>query len=112
MEAFEIAYTVIALAILGGYWALFRVFKRREKAIRTTLESTQMKFDSQASRLHILTRALPNLHALLSTNRSGDGWNVLFLDEARALIKAEGASYWIFHDRDQTLELVASRGSE
>src|ERR1044071_6767780 len=112
MEAIETAYTLILLSILGGFWALVRVFRKREKAYKITLESTQKRFDSQASKLHILTRALPNLHALLSTSHSSDGWNALFLDEARALVKADGASYWTTRDQEQALELESTRGSE
>src|SRR5437763_1047825 len=112
MEGIEIAYTLIFLSILGGYWALVRIFKKREKAYKITLESTQKRFDSQSSKLNILTRALPNLHALLSNSHSSDGWNALFLDEARALVKADGASYWSPRDQEQVMELESTRGSE
>ncbi len=112
MNATSSATIFIALAILGGFWALFKVFKNREGGHTLSLENTQRKLDSQTSKLHILTRGLPNLHALLANNHSSEGWKALFIDEARALIKAEGASYWSFQEREQIIELEITRGSE
>jgi HD-GYP domain-containing protein (c-di-GMP phosphodiesterase class II) len=112
MDTQNTVIVAVALAILGGFWALFRIFKRREVALKSALETTQRKIDAQASKLHILTRGLPNLNMLLSSNHSSEGWKTLFLDDGRALARADGGSYWVFHESEQTLELEGARGTE
>lgn len=85
---------------------------RRHRAYKTALETNQKKLDIQTSRVSILSRALPNLTSLLTDPKSQDTWQTLALDEGRALMWADGASYWKFNEKDHTMELQVGRGLE
>src|SRR4051812_19147197 len=76
----------------------------------SALESVQKRLDQQTARLNILTRALPNLQSILSSQQGSDQWPTLVLDDARALVWADSAAYWSFHDPTRELELVVHRG--
>lgn len=57
-------------------------------------------------------KALPNLQTLVTHSNPSDSWRTVCLDEARAMIRADGASYWRFDDGTQQLELDLARGME
>ncbi len=110
METLQLIIVLAGIAVLGGFWALVHLFKGKERAMLQTLETAQRKLDVQTARLSILARALPNLRALLTDNHSTEGWKMMVLDEARALIRAESALYWRVNERDQRFEFDGGRG--
>jgi HD-GYP domain-containing protein (c-di-GMP phosphodiesterase class II) len=101
---------IIAMVLI--FWVAARNAHKRDAAYKSALEANQKKLDLQTSRSSILSRALPNLQLLLGDLKSPDGWQTLTLDEGRALLWADGASYWRFHERERELELQVARGLE
>ncbi len=101
-----------SLLVLCGValWVLGRRSFHKERAYKSALESNQKRLDHQTSRLNILTKALANLPSLI--NHASDMWKSLVLDEARALVQADGASFWRFLESEGEFECEISRGSE
>jgi len=93
------------------FWVGAQNAHKRDRAYKTALENNQKKLDLQTSRINILSRALPNIQSVVGDLNS-DSWQTLALDEARALLWADGASYWRFHETPRELELQVSRGLE
>ncbi len=100
---------IVLMAVI--FWVGAQNAHKRDRAYKTALESNQKKLDLQSSRINILSRALPNLQSVMGDLNS-DSWQTLALDEARALLWADGASYWRFHETVRGLELMVARGLE
>ncbi len=105
-----IIFVFIVSIMVAIFWMGARNAHKRDLAYKTTLEHNQKKLDLQMSRINILSRALPNLQASFNDVKSPDKWQVVALDEARALLWADGASYWTHLEKEQVLEVVVSRG--
>lgn len=103
-------FLLIIMAVI--FWIAARNAHKRDSAYKSALESNQKKLDLQTSRINILSRALPNLQASFGDVKLQDGWQTLALDETRALLWADGASYWRFLEHERELELQAARGLE
>ncbi len=105
-----LALLIILMAVI--FWAGARNAHRRDHVYKVALENNQKKLDLQTSRINILSRALPNLLGLIGDLNTNDSWQTLALDEARALLWADGASYWRYFDPSRELELQVARGLE
>lgn len=103
-------FLIIIMALV--FYVAARNAHKRDLAYKSALESNQKKLDLQTSRISILARALPNLQTLLNDVKSPESWQTLALDEARALLWADGASYWRFLEHERELELQVARGFE
>src|SRR5690242_7843940 len=93
---------IILMAVI--FWAGARNAHKRDRLYKTALENNQKKLDLQTSRINIISRALPNLIGAMTDPNASDTWQTLALDEARALLWADGASYWRYHDPARELE--------
>ncbi len=108
----------ILLITFGGvllsllFWRFFRVRSRDLTAYKSILENNQKKLDQQISQISIFTKALPNLQSLVLSSDGSESWRSFCLDEARALLRADGASLWRYHEESQELELDITRGTE
>lgn len=100
---------IIGMALI--FWVGAHNANKRDRAYKVALESNQKRLDLQTSRINILSRALPNLQAIM-TDLTNDSWQTIALDEARALLWADGASYWGLHESTRELELLVARGLE
>ncbi|MCG3205578.1 MAG: hypothetical protein KCHDKBKB_02300 [Elusimicrobia bacterium] len=100
-------FLIIVMAFI--FWAGAKNAHRREQAYKSALEINQKKLDLQTSRIHILSRALPNLQSAMGEIHENN-WQTIALDESRALLWADGASYWCLHESSQELELTVARG--
>ena len=99
------------MALLGPlFLLLLRNFRKVEKTYESALEINQKRLDQQTSRVNILIKALSNLQARLSEYPVVESWKTFFLDEARALIKADKASYWRWLEKDQKFAVDSVRG--
>lgn len=107
--AIFLALLIVSMAVI--FWVGAQNAHKRDRAYKAALENNQKKLDLQTSRINILSRALPNLQGAMHDLNS-DGWQALALDEARALLWADGASYWRFHETQRELELLVARGLE
>jgi HD-GYP domain-containing protein (c-di-GMP phosphodiesterase class II) len=107
-------YIVFTVAALVGamIWSLTSRNRRYERVFQKTLESTQVRLDRQTSQFNILVKALPSLQAMIASSTNTDAWKPLCLDEARAMVRADGASYWAYHEGDQKLQLELNRGAD
>jgi HD-GYP domain-containing protein (c-di-GMP phosphodiesterase class II) len=103
-------FVLIISVMVVIFWMGARNAHKRDHAYKTALEHNQKKLDLQMSRINILSRALPNLQAALNDVKSADKWQIVALDEARALLWADGASYWSYSDKEQVLDIVVARG--
>lgn len=104
---------VVFLFLLGAAaLTCMRHLRRLEERYRSTLETAQRTLDEHSSRLNILSRALPGLRAALAGPSVDDAfWKTVGLDEARALIWADGACYWRYIEKDDSLELDVAKGA-
>ena len=110
MASLTLNFVIVAL-LCAVIVLMARAFLKKERYYRESLEGVQKAFDYQSSRLNILTRALTNMAAIILNDRSSDSWKKLALDEARALIRADGAGFWRFVERDQRFERDLVLGS-
>lgn len=83
--------------------------RRYLRFYRTTLESAQKQADAQTARLNLLCRVVPNLPVVVSA--AGDAWQNVVLDDLRALLRADGACYWAYSERERELVLQSARGT-
>ncbi len=74
----------------------------------TALEAAQKQAELQSSRMNLLCRALPAIPGSLAG--VGDGWQGTVLDDLRSLLWSDGASLWIYSERERTLTVQARRG--
>src|SRR5688572_23171559 len=88
--ALFLSLLIILMAVI--FWFGARNAHKRDLIYKSALENNQKKLDLQTSRINVLARALPNLQSVIGD--LGDSWQTLALDEARALLWADGASYW------------------
>jgi HD-GYP domain-containing protein (c-di-GMP phosphodiesterase class II) len=108
--ALTFVFILIVCVLVAIFWVGARNAHKRDRAYKTALENNQKKLDLQMSRINILSRALPNLQASLNDVKFPDKWHLVALDEARALLWADGASYWNHLEKERCLDLVAARG--
>ncbi len=103
---------VSALIFLIGlfFWLKARRLRGSAAAYKEALETNQIRLDRQTSQFNILVKALPQLQNILLTTQNSDAWKTLCLDEARALVRADGASYWIYQEAEQNMTLSLNRG--
>jgi len=108
----QLSFIFLAILLLTviTFFMIMRRFKARERAYKKVLDFNQRQLDLQVSRINILTKALPNLQSVIHNPDLQDTWKTLCLDEARALIWADGACYWKFRDRGQNLEFDVAKG--
>src|SRR5690348_7541288 len=95
--------TFSLLFAMGAFAALIVTTRRARQSTlvyKSALELNQRRLDQQIARINILVRALPNLQSALSGSPLSDGWQTLVLDEARAMIWADGAAYWRYLEVD------------
>jgi len=106
-------FTFLFVIFLIGlfFWAFAKRRSHMEEVYNKALQSNQVQLDQQTSRINILIRAIPNLRSLLSSpTQDPNTWKTVFLDEGRALILCNGASYWRFIEKEQLLELEFTHG--
>jgi HD-GYP domain-containing protein (c-di-GMP phosphodiesterase class II) len=103
---------VSALIFLIGlfFWLKARRLRGSAAAYKEALATNQIRLDRQTSQFNILTKALPQLQSTLAASQNADAWKTLCLDEARALVRADGASYWLYQEAEQAMTLNLNRG--
>lgn len=95
----------VLISVVTAALAVVVYLSRREiKAYKSTLEINQKRLDLLLSRLNMLTKTLSGLQTAVFNTFPSDTWKKLALDEVRALIRANEASYWRFREREQELE--------
>lgn len=107
-----ISLSLLSIGLIAAMWAVIEMNRRRIDAFKSALEINQKKYDQQTARINMIARTLPNLQAMVSNANTADNWQTLALDEARALIWADGASYWKCLENEGLLELHVARGTE
>ncbi len=107
-----IFFLVLIMLMTLIFWVGAQNAHKRDMVYKSALENNQKKLDLQTSRINILSRALPNLQAVVGDVNAVEGWQTMALDEARALLWADGASYWRVNETQKELELSVSRGLE
>jgi len=112
MGSYCIGITSIFFLIGLWIWSRFRDYELRVKAFQLALENNQKLLDRQAAQINIFLTALPNLQSLILEPHLTDTWKSTCLDEARAMIRADGGSFWRFVERDQELIQEIVQGQE
>jgi HD-GYP domain-containing protein (c-di-GMP phosphodiesterase class II) len=112
--ALFIGFGIFCVLVLIGVvlWLEVRTLSERVRLFKMALESNQKKLDTQNSKLNILSNALPHLQSAILQKPDAEGWRVLVLDETRALLRADGASYWAYAEDRHLLECDVARGLE
>jgi HD-GYP domain-containing protein (c-di-GMP phosphodiesterase class II) len=112
--AITLMVIIFSLALWLGFlvWTQGRRQRVRERAFHAALESNQKLVDRQTAQVNIFVKALPNIHALVGEGGSDSMWKSTTLDEVRAMLRADGASYWKYSERDQILTRDVVRGTE
>jgi HD-GYP domain-containing protein (c-di-GMP phosphodiesterase class II) len=105
-----IIFLLVTVALAAALALQVRRSRRRGMAYKQALESAQRRVDLQTSRLNMLCRVIPNLPSIILGNE--ESWQSTVLDDAGALIWADGASYWSYSERERALEMKAARGLE
>jgi HD-GYP domain-containing protein (c-di-GMP phosphodiesterase class II) len=112
MGIYCIAITSIFILIGVWIWTRFWSYRGRISALQTALENNQKLLDHQSSQTNIFITALPNLQTLVLDPHVSDSWKSSCLDAARAMVRADGGSFWRFIERDQELVQELAQGDE
>jgi HD-GYP domain-containing protein (c-di-GMP phosphodiesterase class II) len=99
-----------ALGLGAALWLQVARARRTTLAYKQALETAQRRAELQTARLNMLCRVVPNLPSVVLGNE--ESWQSTVLDDAGALIWADGASYWTYAERERALELTSCRGLE
>src|SRR4051794_11304447 len=102
----------LCVSIVLGTVLSFQVVRSRKRMATygLALDAAQKQPETQPGRGTRLSCVLPTFTSRLSG--AGDGWQSGVLDDLRALLWADAASYWIFLEQERTLSLQTHRGLE
>lgn len=109
-----VSILISGLVFLTGalFWFKARRIRGSADAYKEALEASQIRIDRQTSQFNILIKVLPQLQGTIMGGQNSEAWKTLCLDEARALVRADGTSYWVYQEIEPVLTLNISRGIE
>lgn len=112
MNIYLIIIFILAVWLGVLIWLLFYQQRIRAKAFQRALEANQRLVDQQTSQANIFIKSLSNIQSFMVDRAGGSQWKAICLDELRTMVKAEGASYWAYSEKEQLLERELARGVE